>query len=272
MPEIGGMPKRTRRNTMALRALIDSIEGLHESVVEHYSKGDDGKYRLDVTEVAGLALEDISGLRTGLEKERQKSRDLETKLVSFKDIDPKNVRDLEAKVQEMNNWTPDDKVQSKIESSVAEVVKQHETKLNDMQKRETSLLGALNKELVASKVVKAITENKGSVELLESIVSQNVRMRENADGSFSTEIVKADGTQRLNSKGDALGMSEYVKELRNDKAYARAFDGSDISGGGAQPQEGSRDFDLGGKDLPIENMNPIEGLSHAHAQLKKTGS
>ncbi len=257
---------------MALRALVDSVDGLHESVVEHYSKGDDGKYRLDVTEVAGLALEDISGLRTGLEKERQKSRDLETKLTSFKDIDPKNVQDLEAKVKEMNNWTPDDKVQSKIEASVAEVVKQHETKLENMTKRETSLLSALNKELVASKVVKAITDHKGSVELLESIVSQNVRMRENADGSFSTEIVKADGTQRLNSKGDALGMSDFVKELKNDKNYARAFDGSDTSGGGAEKTTGLTDLPGNNKDLSIEKMNPVQGLDFARKEMKRTGS
>lgn len=51
---------------MALKALLNSLEGLTDEIKAHYTKTGDGNFRLDVTPTGGLALEDVKGLTAQL--------------------------------------------------------------------------------------------------------------------------------------------------------------------------------------------------------------
>lgn len=87
---------------MALKAKLTKAEhdALAEPLKEHYkASGDD--YVLDAEGV-----EDVSGLKSALEKEKKERRELKTKLEAeaarFKDIDPERARAALAKVQEID--------------------------------------------------------------------------------------------------------------------------------------------------------------------------
>ncbi|KVD71798.1 hypothetical protein WI89_00830 [Burkholderia ubonensis] len=76
---------------MGLKAVVDSIEVVDEKYRDLYVKGDDGKFRLDAE-----GIEDVSGLKTALQKERDTSKaalkrvsEFETR---FAGIDPDQVR------------------------------------------------------------------------------------------------------------------------------------------------------------------------------------
>lgn len=71
---------------MGLKVLVDSIDAVDEKYRDLYVKGDDGKFRLDAD------IEDVSGLKGALEKERKAAREAEAKRKELEDrtkgIDP----------------------------------------------------------------------------------------------------------------------------------------------------------------------------------------
>ena len=50
---------------MSLKAILDNLDGLSDELKGFYEAGDDGKYRVKVE-----GLEDSSGLKSALQKER----------------------------------------------------------------------------------------------------------------------------------------------------------------------------------------------------------
>lgn len=74
---------------MGLKLVLDTLDGLDESTTKLYAKGADGKFRLDVDGV-----EDTSGLKSALQKERKRADDLEKVAKKFEGLDPDEVRVL----------------------------------------------------------------------------------------------------------------------------------------------------------------------------------
>jgi len=74
---------------MALKLIVDTLEGIAEPQQALYVKQADGKFKLDVT-----GLEDTGGLKTALEKERQRAEDNAKALKQFEGIDPEEARKM----------------------------------------------------------------------------------------------------------------------------------------------------------------------------------
>lgn len=115
---------------MALKLLLDSLDGLDEALKSLYVEKD-GKFHLDVT-----GIEDTSGLKSALQKERdaakaerQRAKDLEDR---FKDIDPDKVREMMSKLdkdgeaQLIAAGKLDEVVAKRTEKQRAELMKQLE--------------------------------------------------------------------------------------------------------------------------------------------------
>jgi hypothetical protein len=64
---------------MSLKMVVDSLDGVEAKHHDLYVKGDDGKFRLDAE------IEDVSGLKGALEKERKAARDAEAKRKELED-------------------------------------------------------------------------------------------------------------------------------------------------------------------------------------------
>jgi hypothetical protein len=63
---------------MPLKAVVENIEDLSEPLREYYTKGDDGKFHLSAEGV-----EDVSGLKSALGKERSRAGEAEKALKAF---------------------------------------------------------------------------------------------------------------------------------------------------------------------------------------------
>ena len=87
---------------MALKAVLDSLDAIPEGLREHYKKGDDGKFRLEAEGV-----EDVTGLKSALEKERNDRKTTAQKLKELTeqlgDLDPVKAREALKKLQELED-------------------------------------------------------------------------------------------------------------------------------------------------------------------------
>ena len=81
---------------MALKLLLDSLDGVPEAQQALYTKSDDGKFKLDVDGIPPP--EDTKGLKTALERERDAVKDLKAKLKDFDGLNAKEIRDMLGKL------------------------------------------------------------------------------------------------------------------------------------------------------------------------------
>lgn len=80
---------------MALKMLLDSLDGVPESVQPFYQKTEDGKFRLELD-----GYEEPTGLKKALQSERTRASDLEKKLKTFDGIDPVKVHEWQSKLED----------------------------------------------------------------------------------------------------------------------------------------------------------------------------
>lgn len=112
---------------MVLKVVVDSLDGVDAKHHDLYVKSDDGKFRLDAE------IEDVSGLKGALEKERKAARDAEAKRKELEDrikgIDPDEYEALKKAKEEAEEarmkaeGRADELAQRKAEKAIAEANK-----------------------------------------------------------------------------------------------------------------------------------------------------
>jgi len=218
---------------MALKALLDNLDGLAADVAKEYKKRDDGKYVLDVTSVDGLELAEVSKLQSALSKERENNRKSADLLRAFEGLDPAKAREAISKVAEMANWTPDQKVKEQIEAVRTQLLDAHGKEKSKLEEKLAKLNKALEDAMIVSVATQALTEQKGSVRLLMPHIRQQTRLRD-ADGKPVVEVLGPDGSPRLTgSDGHAMSIGELVSEMKTQNDFASAFEGTGATGSGA---------------------------------------
>lgn len=226
---------------MALKAILASIAGLAPDIAKEYTQRADGKFVLSVDPVDGMALEDVAGLRSGLEKERQNVDEIKKQLKSFEGLDAAKARDALEKLEKMKTWTPEEKVQQQIEAKIAEIRVKFEKDLNDRDGRIKSLTSSLEHEMIVQQATAEIAKRKGVPELLLPHIRNRSRVVEK-DGKHVVEILDKDGNlDRSPKDGYKSGktMSELVEEMQGSDIFSRAFDGSGTGGSGSTSPKGS---------------------------------
>lgn len=237
---------------MALKAILDTLDDAPEAVRSEYEERD-GKFYLSVEPVGGYALEDVTGLKTALGKERTTREQLEKTVVKFKDLDPDRARTALAELEELKKLDPTaeaDKIaNTKFEAAKSQLLEKHGQEIGQRDERIGKLTGSVDKLVRRSAAVQAIAEAKGSVELLLPHVLGATRVKEGDDGEFSVEIIDAAGNVRIgNSKGEPMTLAGLLAEMRETEAFGRAFDGDGQSGSGKQHDNGG-----GGQKGPAGN-------------------
>lgn len=225
---------------MAIKAILDAIDEAPEALRDHYAERD-GKFYLSVDPVGGYALEDVSGLKSALSKERGRAEKAEGSISKFKDLDPDSVRASLAKLAELEGIDPTkeaDKIaQTKVDAAIKQLTGRHETALGERDSRIGFLQGAVSNMMVDAAATAALAEAKGSVDLLLPHVKSAARVNE-VDGRFVVEVQDRDGNVLLDNKGSPITIKDYVAELRKSDTFARAFDGEGQSGSGSPPGGG----------------------------------
>jgi len=237
---------------MAIKAILDKIEDAPDGLREHYTETD-GKFVLTVEPVGGFALEDVSGLKSALGKERTARETLERDVVRFKDIDPDKARTALTELEELKKLDPTaeaDKIaNTKFEAAKTQLLEKHGADIGERDARIKTLTGAVDGLVREQRATAAIAEAKGAVDLLLPHVLRFTRTVEK-DGKFSVEVIDADGNGRIaDSKGSPMTIKDLVAEMRQSDTFGRAFDGEGHSGTGKQPDTpggGSQKGDFGG--------------------------
>lgn len=218
---------------MALKAIVDNLDGLSEELTKEYKQREDGKYVLDVTAVDGLELAEVSKLQSALSKERENARKANEQLKNYEGLDSAKAREALKKVEEMATWTPEQKVKEQIEAVKASMLDAHGKEKKALEEKLVRLNKALEEAMIVSVATQALTEQKGSVKLLMPHIRQQTRLRD-VEGKLLVEVLGPDGSPRLTgSDGHAMSISELVTEMKTQNDFASAFEGTGATGSGA---------------------------------------
>lgn len=249
---------------MAIKAIVEKLEDVPESLREHYAPGaaadgTEGKFVLKVESVGGFALENVDGLKSALGKERTQREKLEKDVVKYKDIDPDKAREALAKLAELGTLDPakeaDKIANTKFEAAKAQLLEKHGAELTQRDQRIGQLHKTVETLLVDAAATSALAEAKGSVELLLPHVRAHTRVKE-VDGKFSVEVVDKDGNGRIaDGKGTPMDIGGLVAEMKKSDTFGRAFEGTGHSGSGAQPNGGSGGGGDTSKLAPVDRIN-----------------
>lgn len=255
---------------MALLAIIakEAHEALHEEVQKEYKEQADGKFVLEVTSVDGFALEDITGLQSALGAERKKAKDAVDALKVFEDLDPEVARTAIAKVGEMADWTPEQKVQEQIEHVKSQLVAEHTKAVDKKDGKIASLESQLNDLLIVAKATTVISEKYegASIKGLMPHIRMATQMKTAENGDLSVEVIDGNGNPRVAGvTGDPMSIAQLVDEFSQSPHLKGLFPGSGANGSGATGEPGG-----GAPPGTIDpKLPPTERLKLARRNVQK---
>lgn len=218
-----------------LKSVVDEVP---QGLEEHYAKRDDGKFQLSVEAVDGVTLENVSGLKSALSKERASREAFERKLKLFGDLDPDAARSALEELEELRKIDPskeaDKLAQEKTAAAIKKINDKYSTEIkarDDVVSRMNAIIDNLMRKQQATA---AIAAARGSVDLLLPHVLSKTRMIEK-DGEFSVVVVGEDGNAAVDSAGNNVTIAQLVDDMRLNKIYGPAFESSGTSGSGKVP-------------------------------------
>jgi len=235
-----------------LKAMLnkESFEGLSEELQKEYEEKD-GKFYLSVEKVNGLALENVDGLKSTVEKLRTAEKTLQQSLKSVQDslnehskkyegIDPEVARSALSKIDEIKNWDGETKVkkavevaEQKLQAKMNELVKTHSTKVEELEDELANSQSQLQDAIVTSRIIEAIHKEGGSVDLLIPHVRKNVNMIKDNNGRWKPEVINEEGNPRIgDSQGNPMTITQLVQEMKSKDVFAAAFTGASSTGSG----------------------------------------
>lgn len=222
----------------ALKLAIEKLDDVDEGLRPLYAEKD-GKFHLQVD-----GLEDTTGLRSALGKERHARAELEKKVKRWEALGKtdEEITDLIAKHDEF--VLKETERSGDFEKAKASIVERHELEKRKLEKliadneaKATAAVRAQDDLLVNFTVASAIAAAKGDPELLQPHVVKLIKVDRDT-GTAKLTVLDGKGEPRFNGKGEPLSVAEMVMEMRAHEKYGRLFDGTGHSGGGTPPANG----------------------------------
>jgi len=235
---------------MTLKAVISAEEhgALNEAIQPEYVEKD-GMYFLDAEAVkvgnSLYSLEDVSGLKSALSKERKASEDAKRMLAAYEGVDVDEAKTALDKVKEMSSWTPEQKVQELIEQKEKKLSKEYGAQIQakeELLKTRTVQLDNLLKTTAATQALLASDGDDKTVKLMLPHILNQLVIREKDDGSRHLRIIDEDGTDRMSLESGNTGhmdVKELAKQMKQSEDFASAWPGSGARGTGITGSTGS---------------------------------
>ena len=226
---------------MSLEATLPSLEEVPEDLHGEYEKTDDG-YRLKILSnyTSNDKIEDISGLKSALQKERDNAKKAAYQLTQFReqfgDVDPEKYQALLQ--QEEKREEEEALKRGEYDKRLNQVREKQQAELDKRTAREQHLINVIKESKIDAAVISALNEMKGSVNLLLPHVKGKMQLIEE-DGQFVARVVDETGTVRVNGEGKPITAKELVSEMRDQDSFAAAFAADVKSGGGTPAGDGS---------------------------------
>lgn len=215
----------------------EEFDALDETIQKEYKprEGDDATgFLLDVGAVSGHELTNVTGLKTALETERHSNKTLKDQAKAFDGLNPTDSRAAIAKVAEMKDWQPEEKIEEGIKAREQALISAHESERQKDKEEKDFLEKELKKHLVENAVTEAIQKQKGSIGLLLPHVTAHVNMRKTDNGFIAEVIDPRTKVARIgDGQGNPMTIPELVTEIKNNPDFSGAFEGSGASGTGA---------------------------------------
>jgi len=219
---------------MTFKARVEDINEVPEEHRTFYSEKE-GAWVLGVEKTGDWELVDTHGLLSALSKERASVKELKEKVEVFGSLDPKDAQDAIVKVKEMQNWTPEEKVQGKIDQVKSQLVNQHETAAKALQDKLARREDQLKIVLQENNARQALEKQGAKVELLLPHV-MNRGIMEERDGKM-VNVIYDNGVEKIKSDGTPYTYEDLVIEMKTQDAFSAGFDGVGASGGGTDKQK-----------------------------------
>lgn len=241
---------------MPIKAIIDALDTVAEGLRDSYRAGTkeeglEGKFVLSVEGLDGWGLENVSGLKTALGRERTRADNAEKKVQKFGDLDPDTVKTSLDRLTELESIDPkkeaDRLAQVKIDAATRQLVEKHNQDMQDITGREGKLRKTVETLMIDNVAIKALEGHKGNVDLLLPHVKSQVRLKDGEDGVV--EVIDREGNVRIgDAQGKPMSVDQLVEEMSKSDKFAQGFAGTGNSGGGAPPNNG------GGGGKPAGNF------------------
>jgi hypothetical protein len=230
---------------MALKAAVtrEELSALPEPIQQEYVENN-GKYILSVAPVGGLDLQDVTGLRTALEQERQNVKALNALKAKFGDMDPDAAREAMTIAEQFKSGKLDDKQKAVLDARLKEVTEKHNGELSKQQARTQKLASLLQREMVESRAATLLAEKElgGNPTLLMPHILREAKVVEDGDDFRVSVIDPVTGHERISTSKEYMGKPMSLKELlvdmRNRQALMAAFHAPDASGTGSRQNAG----------------------------------
>jgi len=205
---------------MALKAILDSIEGIPEPIAKEYVKGEDGKFTLAVE-----GAEDVGALKRAKDHEKAARQTAEKTLKELQTLHEKSQEEID----EMRRGAIPKGDVEKLEGSWRTKLEKKEAELNAQVAARDVTLKSLLVDNIAQTIAAKISN---SPDLILPHIQRRLTT-ELDNGKFITRVLDHEG------KPSALTIEELQKELTLDKRFAPIIIGSKASGGGASGGSGS---------------------------------
>tara|TARA_R110000787_G_scaffold42303_2_gene103984 strand:+ start:522 stop:1328 length:807 start_codon:yes stop_codon:yes gene_type:complete len=221
-----------------MKAIIntDEREALDSTMQQQYESIDNGRFILQVESVDGYALEDVTGLKSSLSKERTSAKDSLQALRAFDGLDADTARSAIDKASTMDDWTPQEKVAEQIARREKQLLVKHEAQVTELTTNSQHLRGQLDKHLVEATAVNALNKHKGNIELLLPHVKSSTRVEQDGEGNFVARVVDREGHPRISMRQgsqEPMTIDELVEGMKSHETFSPAFAGSGATGSGS---------------------------------------
>lgn len=205
---------------MALKAVLQSLDGVPESLRNEY-KERDGKFYLDIE---GIDDHDgVGALRRAKDYEKEEAKKAKER-----------ARELQAELDKLNdqlldlrkNGVPKGDVEA-LEQSYKDRLTKREEELNARINALTSQITNVMVDGEAMRLANEIAAKPEFVDLLLPHVRGRLKLESSEDGTHITRVLDKDG------KPSSLTLDDLKKELQGNKAFAPILAGSKAHGGGS---------------------------------------
>lgn len=256
---------------MALKALLDSIDGLPADVAKEYKARDDGKFVLDVEAVGGLTLEDVTGLKNTVVTLRKERDGLASRTKMFDGLDPDKAKDALERVKQWGDMSPEDKAAELLKAKEAQLAAKFKTEAEKIAGERDAAAKQLDHHIRVSALTSEIAKKKGNAELLLPHVLSQTKMRRTDAGQYIVEVVDGEGNARISPVGsstDPMTIPQLIDEMTSK--FPSAFDASGASGSGATGGGSGAGAPKGGTKTPrTVSRSDQEGMNRSLEDIAK---
>jgi hypothetical protein len=260
---------------MALKAVLTG--DLPDDVKTFYKPvdGKDKTFVLDVEAVEGYALEDVTGLKNTLGKERTEKDKLKQAVKAFEGLDPNETREKLTKLEELLKIDPtkqaDEIANQKLEALKKQLTDRHQKEVEDREKAISRYRDTVYDLKIRATATEAIAAEKGVPELLLPHVQRQTRLKETDDGKFIVEVIDAAGNVRIgDANGNPMTIAQLVAEMKSSAVYGRAFEATGSGGsGGGHDNGGSNTGTKKAKDMSVAEKTAFIEKHGVEAWTKK---